>query len=37
MVAFTPERLLSGRYSLRLILRTPPREGGYASAPFLVR
>ncbi len=38
MVAFTPERLSPGRYSLRLILRDAATgKGGHASAPFLVR
>ena len=37
-VAFTPERLSPGRYSLRLILRDAATgKGGHASAPFLVR
>lgn len=37
-VAFTPERLSPGRYSLRLILQDASTgKGGHASAPFLVR
>jgi hypothetical protein len=37
-VAFTPEQLSPGRYSLRLFLQDPVTgKGGHASAPFLVR
>ncbi len=38
VVAFTPERLSPGRYSLRLFLQdSSTGRGGHASAPFLVR
>ncbi|HTO86423.1 MAG TPA: VWA domain-containing protein [Thermoanaerobaculia bacterium] len=38
VVAFTPETLLPGRYSLRVFLQDPATgKAGYASAPFLVR
>jgi hypothetical protein len=37
-VAFTPEKLSPGRYSLRVILQDAATgKGGHASAPFLVR
>ncbi|MCA1580309.1 MAG: VWA domain-containing protein [Acidobacteria bacterium] len=38
LVAFTPEGLAPGRYSLRLILQdSATGEGGHASTPFMVR
>jgi VWFA-related protein len=38
VVAFTPERLSPGRYSLRVFLQdSSTGRGGHASAPFLVR
>jgi hypothetical protein len=38
VVAFTPEQLSPGRYSLRVFLRDDATgRGGHASAPFLVR